>query len=199
MLATSLAALLDLPLSSPELDTALRSLFPSADLKYTTKSYPDITYQTYPSLQLELSYLPSSSSTPLDRIDLTPHSSPITFTFGSDTITSITPTGETKSLTRPTEFVVEAKTTARHFVAAFGEPSKKGGKPPHLPLFLEWERIELVEGERLVVVGVMVELKDPGAMQKFTEAEMKRGLGGLWDRAAGWEWGSLKIFRPDPA
>ena len=53
-----------------------------------------------------------------------------------------------------------------------------------VPLFLEWERIELAEG---LVIGIMVELESGS-----------KGEGGVWDAAAGWTWGSVKIFRPDP-
>lgn len=42
-------------------------------------------------------------------------------------------------------------------------------------------------------MGLMVELRDSG-LANVSEQDMKQGLGGLWDRAAGWEWGCIKIF-----
>jgi hypothetical protein len=87
-----------------------------------------------------------------------------------------------------------------------------------VPPFLEWSRVEIMgdddgttddsavgedggegqTGGRTVVIGVMVELRDPGPGEKMTEEQKLKGMGGVWDRAAGWEWSNLKMFRPDP-
>jgi hypothetical protein len=103
-------------------------------------------------------------------------------------------------------------TTGREFVSAFGEPTKKGGGVGWVPPWLEWDCVELIEdeqggasaenegengGKKVVVVGVMVELRDPGTGHAMTEEQKKKGMGGLWDQASGWVWANLKIFKPE--
>ncbi|KAL7419890.1 hypothetical protein Q5752_005806 [Cryptotrichosporon argae] len=46
-----------------------------------------------------------------------------------------------------------------------------------------------------VFLGLMLELRDPGAGETLSENEIKRGAGGVWERAAGWTWASIKVFR----
>lgn len=49
---------------------------------------------------------------------------------------------------------------------------------------------------RTVVLGIMVELRDPGADEVLSEEQKRKGAGGIWDRAAGWSWSGMKIFPP---
>jgi hypothetical protein len=89
-------------------------------------------------------------------------------------------------------------------VACFGEPTKKGGGDnAYVPPFLEWSRVNLSSvnsigrenSKNIVTVGIMVELRTPAPSE--TSTPVQQGNGGLWDRAAGWPWGSLKVFKPD--
>ncbi|GFZ42925.1 hypothetical protein JCM24511_00643 [Saitozyma sp. JCM 24511] len=144
---------------------------------------------------------------------------PITFHFPGSTLTLPPPKpgGSSREISRPKSLEVGQHTTGREFVSAFGEPSKKGGGTGWVPPFLEWSRVEILgeddetdgsavggeaeeghTGRRTVVIGVMVELSHPGPGEKMTEEQKLKGMGGVWDRAAGWEWSNLKIFRPDP-
>ena len=82
--------------------------------------------------------------------------------------------------------------------------------------WLEWTRVEIIDGPNeevdvndglhsegipktgsVAVLGVMVELRDPGAAEKLTEQQIKKGVGGVWDRAANWQWACMKLFNPD--
>ena len=137
----------------------------------------------------------------------TPPTYPIRFTFPTDTI--IVPPkkeGEDSSTTtRPALLQVTTSTSGKDFVACFGEPTKKGGGDnAYVPPFLEWSRIDLSSanstrrgdaGENIATVGIMVELRTPAPSE--TSTPVQQGNGGLWDRAAGWPWGSLKVFKPD--
>jgi hypothetical protein len=59
--------------------------------------------------------------------------------------------------------------------------------------WLEWGNVELLDTSGEVIrLGIMVELRDSG--RELTEMEKKKGLGGIWDRAANWVWGGLKVF-----
>lgn len=102
---------------------------------------------------------------------------------------------------------------------------KGGGLNSFVPPFLEWDNLEIVsasnhsgqqrvggrnaeeskeedgdeeekkEEGRVVRIGIMVELRDPGAKEVLTDQQKIKGAGGLWDRAAGWTWVGLKIFK----
>ena len=93
---------------------------------------------------------------------------------------------------------------------AFGEPDRKGGgERERVPVWLEWGRVELVlppdgpsetEGEKergTTAIGLMVDLQRPDPAAALTEEQKKKGLGGVWDRAAGCKWATLKLFKPD--
>ncbi len=82
-------------------------------------------------------------------------------------------------------FNLKPSTTGREFVIALGEPTKKGGGTGWLDVWLEWSAL-----------GIQVDLRDPKGTE--TEEIKKKGLGGVWDQAAGWVWVDLKIFRPEP-
>lgn len=109
-------------------------------------------------------------------------------------------------LERGTSFDVMAHTTARDFVSHFGEPTKKGeGQTGYVPPFMEWDGLEIVDGDgaqgergggEVVKVGIMVELLDPGvpAPPGLGMGGPKGADGGLWDRAADWVWVGLKVF-----
>jgi hypothetical protein len=148
-----------------------------------------------------------------------PPSLPITFHFPGSTLTlpPHKPGESSREISRPDSLEVGQRTIGREFVSAFGEPSKKGGGTGWVPPFLEWIRVEILgddddthgsavgggdeeeqTGRRTVVIGVMVELRDPGPGEKMTKEQKLKGMGGVWDRAAGWEWSNLKLFRPDP-
>ncbi len=63
---------------------------------------------------------------------------------------------------------------------------------------LEVNDANVMDKEReTVVLGVMVELRDPGAEEVLTEEQKRKGAGGVWDRAVGWEWYCLKLFKPE--
>ncbi|WWD16843.1 hypothetical protein CI109_101275 [Kwoniella shandongensis] len=109
---------------------------------------------------------------------------------------------EATELPRPEKVVLKPNTIGRQLVSCLGEPSRKGSGG-WTGLWLEWTKVELKrrseegEGEGVVEVGLMVELRDPGAAEKMTEEDMRKGMGGVWDRAAKWEWKSLKVFKPE--
>lgn len=117
---------------------------------------------------------------------------------------------------RPEPFLITSESTGREFVSALGEPSRKGGAQGWVGPWLEWADLKILvprrrskqadvepgqggtsmeEAEDMeeVGIGLMVELRD--GHKQPTEEEMKKGLGGVWDRAAGWGWGCVKIFR----
>ena len=100
-------------------------------------------------------------------------------------------------------------------MTAFGEPSKKGGGLGPVPVYMEWNQVELVysieyedeerqgvkgntseRGRDTFILGVMVELREPG-IGELTSEQISKGVGGVWDRAADWEWYCLKLFRLD--
>ena len=125
---------------------------------------------------------------------------PITVRFPTTTVTLSPgkPNEESSTIERPAEFSIQSSTTGREFVQHFGEPSKKGGgSNAFIPPFLEWNDVELVgsNGEK-THIGIMVELRNPGSHEVLTEERKRTGAGGVWDRAADWEWAGLKVFDP---
>lgn len=199
----------------PDLDSALTRLFPGP-LEADVKSYPDATYHNYYALGLSLCFLPSRTLE-LDSIDIfnppplastssstkkSPYAAPptpITLRF-AETEVILTPrkAGE-KEIRYPRDevFEVQAQTTGREIVRALGEPSRKGAGG-WVGVWLEWSPVVLREGEgeeQRVELGVMLELNDP-KVEERSEEQKAKGMGGVWDRAAGWQWGSIKVFRP---
>lgn len=102
-----------------------------------------------------------------------------------------------KSIARPHFITFTPTTTGRQLVSCLGEPSRKGSGG-WTGVWLEWKRVEfkVVEKGNKGEIGVMVELRDPGAAE-MTGEMMKKGMGGVWERAAKWEWKSLKLFKPE--
>ncbi|WVQ83482.1 hypothetical protein IAT38_005623 [Cryptococcus sp. DSM 104549] len=111
------------------------------------------------------------------------------------------------TLRRPLTVLVRKEMRGREFVRVLGEPGRKGSGS-WVGVWLEWpkvglcaESLEGVEGgerkgeKEKVEVGLMLDLQDPGAGEIVDEEGMKKGMGGVWERAAGWEWKSLKVFR----
>ena len=184
------------------------------------KSYSDAIFHNYHTLGFSISFTPpKTGSTPpnLTQIDIfnppfgpssrrkeswTGYSSPrlpITFRFPSTTITVPGPEGKSSTVTRPEVLRVERESTGRDFVECLGEPSRKGGGTGFMPPWLEWASVELkcIHGDGAVRIGVLIELRDPGSGERMTEEQQKMGAGGLWDRAARWPWGTLKLFDPN--
>ena len=205
------------------IDRAYQDIDPNRSTpKFEMKPFPGCFYHNYYKLGMSISFLvpKGTGRTPLDFIDFfnpptisppgrptkqpwdgyDPPPLPMTFRFTSSTIT-LPPAkaGETgQEIERPLELQVERHTTGKEFVQCFGEPSKKGGGKFNIPLFLEWNMVELkseVGGQ--VALGVMVELRDPGAGEKLSEEQMKKGAGGPWDRAVNWEWQGIKVFKAE--
>ena len=125
---------------------------------------------------------------------------PMTFRFPSTSLHLPSPKpGETgQIIARPKELQIGRHTTGKDFVQCLGEPSRKGGGKFDVPLFLEWSKVDLEsDGGRIASLGIMVELRDPGAGEKLTNEQINKGAGGVWDRAANWEWQGFKVFRPE--
>ncbi|ORY27661.1 hypothetical protein BCR39DRAFT_559941 [Naematelia encephala] len=153
-------------------------------------------------------YNPPSNSPPLARrrggantpwAGYSPPRFPIVFTFNSTSLTipPSKPDEPPRIIPRPGELLVDGRTKAKDFVAHFGEPTKKGGKLGWVPLFLEWASVGLKAPDGSAVkLGVMLELNDPGpeGMQALSDEVKKKGVGGIWDQAAEWEWADLKLF-----
>ena len=138
---------------------------------------------------------------------------PIIFRFPTPTISlpPPEPAEESRLTERPEDLYVGSDTNGRDFVRAFGEPAKKGGGEGWIPIFMEWRNVELVipagsqqdvdEHPRVrketVMLGMMVELRDPGPELVMSDEQRKKGMGGIWDQAADWAWASLKLFKPE--
>lgn len=89
------------------------------------------------------------------------------------------------SIERPGRLVVDGFTKAKTLVECFGEPSKKvEGKAGWLETYMEWEVDVLDLQGGTVRVGVLVELREGGG----------EGMS-VWDRAPGWQWACLKVFK----
>jgi hypothetical protein len=213
---TVLQSLLSLPPKSPVLAEFLQSLVTDSSVATPKiQSYPDTTYHTYNN-SLSLTYIPTPanpSTLCLDRIDILnpidsaptrrrappspPFPKPLKLVFPTTSIT-LPPVNDQspQTVTRPKIFVITRNTTGRDLVEVLGEPSKKGGMEGWVGLWLEWGCVELERREGEVVkLGMMVELRDTG--KEATEEEMKKGQGGVWERAAKWEWASLKVFQAE--
>ncbi|OWZ69984.1 hypothetical protein AYX14_04631 [Cryptococcus neoformans] len=216
---SSLAPLFNLPSSAPQIPKFIACLAssstpPTPDIK----SYPDAIYHNYYGLGLSLCFLPEEG---LDSVDIfnrepnppalkpgravTVYAPPpevtIHFTSTSLTLPPRDPkrksTEPPKSIARPPFITFTSTTTGRQLVSCLGEPSRKGSGG-WTGVWLEWKRVEFKVDEKgnKGEIGVMVELRDPGAAE-MTEEMMKKGMGGVWERAAKWEWKSLKLFKPE--
>ncbi|WVW79862.1 hypothetical protein I302_101832 [Kwoniella bestiolae CBS 10118] len=212
---SDLIPLFSQPPSSPTLTTYLQSLSPSSTPipPPEIKSYPDSTYHNYHPLGLSLSFRPNKGLSSIDIYNPPPHPIPkranqapspvyspppeVTLHFPSDNII-LPPKKEGDkplSIPRPTTFSLKANSTGRDFVSHLGEPTRKGSGG-WTGLWLEWSDVSLkVADGGEVRVGVMVELRDPGAREMMTEEGRRKGMGGVWERASRWEWGNVKFFK----
>ncbi|CAK9783744.1 hypothetical protein CC85DRAFT_288304 [Cutaneotrichosporon oleaginosum] len=212
---SSLVPLLGLP-PSAELSASLaRALSPEAKAANIPeiKTYPDATYHNYYALGVSLCFRPASPSIlVLDSIDIfnppspSPSSSssttsrskptyapppPLLLPFADPEVVLPPRKGEGEVRYPRPDLVVVRETTGREVVRALGEPSRKGAGG-WVGVWLEWV-VALRMGEGRVEVGVMLELSDPKSDGEEAKA---KGVGGVWDRAAGWPWASIKVFRP---
>ncbi|KAK8861260.1 hypothetical protein IAR55_002079 [Kwoniella newhampshirensis] len=223
---TSFAPLFSLPPGSSQI-TAFLSLLssPSPLPPPDIKSYPDAIYHNYYSLGLSLCFLPSkgldsvdiyntpstSSTTPPPpppqrnrfKKEEPTYSPPPTIELHFPTTTLTLPPvkegEEATEMSRPPTVVLKPNSVGRQLVSCLGEPSRKGSGG-WTGIWLEWSKVELQaaqEGGETLEVGLMVELRDPGAAEKMTEEDMRKGMGGVWDRAGRWEWQSLKVFKSE--
>lgn len=122
---------------------------------------------------------------------------------------------------RPERFLISKETTGREFVDKLGEPSRKGGAQGWVGPWLEWSNLRILkirqgeagsskeissiggdavghgrdekEEEEEIGIGLMVELRP--TQRGPTEEEQKKGMGGIWDQAASWEWSCTKVFK----
>lgn len=221
----SLAPLLGL--APADVPSVLSQLFQSLS-EPDVKTYPDATYHNYYALGLSLCFLPTASGLEVDSIDVfNPSPSPPTsagsssskkkkaspYTSPSPVVVRFAETevvlpprkaGETEiRYPRPKVLKLERTMTGREIVRAFGEPTRKGAGG-WVGVWVEWSPVALRrEGEggaegQVVELGVMLELNDP-QVEERSEEQKAKGMGGVWDRAAGWQWGSIKVFRPTKA
>lgn len=223
MLAVAdLQPLLGLKPDEETLKLALSALFPGRSLGADTKSYPDAVYQNYYSLGISLCFEPDASKVmrcvTVDMFNSpTPGSStsaggrppkgptydetslPLVFEFAEKEIVLPPRQEGEKEMRLPREPRVEVRknTTGREIVRSLGEPSRKGSGS-WVGVWLEWNSVGLLRAGERVDVGVMLELNDPKGADQMSQEQMKQGMGGLWDMAAGWRWGGIKVFKAEP-
>ncbi|KAK6907052.1 hypothetical protein I204_00146 [Kwoniella mangroviensis CBS 8886] len=210
---SDLASLLSQPSSSTSLTSYLQSLSSTSPLPVPEiKSYPDTIYHNYYPLGLSLAFHPIKGLDSIDIYNSSPHPQPkranqkpspvyssppeITLHFPTDSV-SLPPKKEGEkplSIPRSTTFKLLPNSTGRDFVSHLGEPTRKGSGG-WTGLWLEWSSVELKAKEGEVTVGIMVELRDPGANELLTEEGRKKGMGGVWERASRWEWSNIKFFK----
>ncbi|KAL1410137.1 hypothetical protein Q8F55_004140 [Vanrija albida] len=209
----SLHALLGRSPDDAGLRESLAALFGSAP-QPDVKTYPDSTYHNYYALGVSLCF--TGSPLALDSVDVFnapagPSGSastkstkpayspapPLLLQF-AETEVVLPPRKEGDEpfrYPRPEAFDVVPATKGRDIVRVLGEPSRKGSGG-WVGVWLEWGRVGLKDEAGRVDVGLMLELSDPKGAEQLTEEQRKKGAGGVWDRAAGWAWGSIKVFRP---
>lgn len=203
-----LQPLFGLEANDERIDEILGTLGSSTE--YDQKIYPDATYRNYYSLGLSLCFLKDG----LDSIDIfnpssdqsttgrkkgptyAPPPDPLVFDFAdAELVLPARKAGEKEvRVPRPQLFEVTLSTSGREIVRRLGEPARKGAGS-WLGVWLEWTDVRLRRGDNIVSVGIMLELKDPKGAEGMTEEQKKAGMGGLWDQAANWRWGSIKLFR----
>lgn len=194
--------------SSPRLNNFLANLSdtptgPQPDVK----AYPDVLYHNYYDLGVSFCYTPAAGSSisaranpedlVLDSIDIyhrseeevvpprpgrLPKPTFDTFKGVPTEFPLVATTKDESSATTPlTSFILDAETIGKDLVGKLGEPTKKGGGTRGQDVYLEWAKL-----------GIQIDLKDQG--KEVTEEQKKRGLGGVWDKAAEWSWSCLKVF-----
>ncbi|KAL0242189.1 hypothetical protein I308_105818 [Cryptococcus tetragattii IND107] len=215
----SLIPLFNLPPSSPQISTFISSLAssstpPTPDIK----TYSDASYHNYYELGLSLCFLAEKGLDSVDIFNRDPNppapkqgrtvtvyapGPQVTIHFTSTTLTlpprdpKSKSTEPPKSIPRPSSITFTPSTTGRQLVSCLGEPSRKGSGG-WTGVWLEWKSVEFKVDEKgnKGQIGIMIELRDPGAAE-MTEEMMKKGMGGVWERAANWEWKSLKLFKSE--
>ncbi|WWC99014.1 hypothetical protein V866_005908 [Kwoniella sp. B9012] len=212
---SDLASLFSQPSSSTTLTSYLQSLSSASPLpEPEIKSYPDAIYHNYYSLGLSLAFHPAKGLDSIDIYNPSPHPQPkranqktspvyssppeIILHFPTDSI-SLPPKKEGEkplSIPRQTTFKLLPNSTGRDLVSHLGEPTRKGSGG-WTGLWLEWSSVELKGKEGEVKIGIMVELRDPGANELLTVEGRKKGMGGVWERASRWEWSNIKFFKVD--
>ncbi|WOO78860.1 uncharacterized protein LOC62_02G002398 [Vanrija pseudolonga] len=204
----SLHALFGLSPGDATIASTLTSLFGSAP-DPEVKAYPDATYHNYYPLGVSLCF--TGAPLALDSIDIfnpppgpskstkpTYSPAPALELCFAETEVVLPPRKEGEAefrYPRPERFEVVPATKGRDLVRLLGEPSRKGSGG-WVGVWLEWGRVGLKDDSGRVEVGIMLELSDPKGAEQLTDEQRKKGAGGVWDRAAGWAWGSLKVFRP---
>ncbi|WVO14771.1 hypothetical protein L204_102409 [Cryptococcus depauperatus] len=213
---SSITPLFGLPPSSPAITSFLTSLSATFSLpKPDIKSYTDAVFYNYYELGISMCFLPGKDLESIDFFNVDSKPSPersgkrtpsykaspqILVQFTSTTLV-LPPNPKNKnevprSVSRPPSLRFAPTTIGRELVSSLGEPSRKGSGS-WTGLWLEWNKVvfKMNQNEESVI-GIMVELRDPGAGE-VTEDTIKNGLGGIWERAAKWEWKSLKLFKPE--
>ncbi|BEJ13180.1 hypothetical protein CspHIS471_0303540 [Cutaneotrichosporon sp. HIS471] len=203
-----LSPLLGLP-PGPDLSAALARVLPGLQ-EYEDKVYPDATYRNYYGLGVSLCFV--SSPLKLDSIDIfnlppkAPTSSstkpqyappPSLLLAYADPEVVLPPRkkGEKEIRYPRPDLTMERDTAGRDIVRSLGEPSRKGAGG-WVGVWLEWSPVALTTAGERAEVGIMLELTDPKA--EPSSEDKAKGVGGVWDRAAGWPWASIKVFRPTP-
>lgn len=223
MLAVAdLYPLLGLGPTDETLKVALSALFPGRSLLADTKTYPDAVYQNYYALGLSLCFEPAAGTqdfrmVTVDVFNGTPGAAtsaggrkpkgpeyaetslPLVLDFAETEIVLPPHKPGEKETRLPREPKVEVgrNTKGREIVRCLGEPSRKGSGS-WVGVWLEWNAVGLVRAGERVDVGLMLELNDPKGADQPSQEQLNKGLGGLWDMAAGWRWGGIKVFKPEP-
>ncbi|WRT65366.1 uncharacterized protein IL334_002309 [Kwoniella shivajii] len=213
---STLLPLFTQPPSSPSIVSYLSTLTSSSlTPEPETKSYSDSIYHNYYSIGISLSFHPlrgldsvdvynPSITPPPRRIAQKPlptytNSPEIILHFMSDQIV-LPPRKEGEeplSIKRPIAFTLKTTSTGRDLVSCLGEPTRKGSGG-WTGLWLEWSSVSLKNPEgKGIIIGIMVELNDPGANEILTEEGRKKGMGGVWERASRWTWSNIKLFKVD--
>ncbi|WWC87599.1 uncharacterized protein L201_002489 [Kwoniella dendrophila CBS 6074] len=217
--SSDLVPLFSQPSSSSTITSYLNALTSDSSIpEPEIKTYTDAIYHNYYSLGLSLCFDPSKGLESVDIYNPSPNPPPkrlnqkpspvystppgIVLNFTSDTIT-LPPKKEGEqplNIPRSENFKLVKGKTGRDLVSHLGEPSRKGAGG-WTGLWLEWSSVPLKasipNGEKEVKIGIMVELRDPGANELLTEEGRKKGMGGVWERASRWEWSNIKFFKVD--
>jgi hypothetical protein len=187
--------------SSPDLAAYLSALSSrvSASAAPQVKSYPDAVYFNYYPLGLSLLFIPINGYRPqfgasrqdlqdihlvLDGIDLYNADKPDGKTGSAYSPYSITPIALTLSPEtnegnpRPSVLAIAQNMTGKEFVAALGEPDRKGGGT----------------GPSSGSIGIWVEWTRDGLMVEFGGDDSRGPL--AWERGKDAPWSVISIFSP---
>lgn len=186
--------LFGLPPSDPKLSSFLSRLGHS---KPDIKTYPDAIFHNLYDFGIslcfeknELESIDIFNSKPSSKSKYSSPPLPLIVEFAEPEVVVPPPKegGEETRYSRPQRLEVSDSTVGKDLVHNFGEPSRKGSSD-WVGVWLEWGNVKLQSG----AVGIMLELADRGAGPN--EQQKKEGMGGVWDRASEWPWGSIKVFR----